>query len=180
MKAIQSKIPGCYLLRYQKRSDLRGDFIKTFNADEFTHLGLDTTFCEQYYSWSVRNVVRGMHFQLPPYDHAKVVHCFSGVILDVVIDLRTDSPAFGQTSIHTLTADDPSAIYVPRGCAHGFCGLADKNGTLYNVTSGHVPQADAGVLWSSVDVDWPLATPIISLRDAGFPALADFHSPFRM
>lgn len=180
MKAIPSKIPGCCLLRYEKRSDLRGDFIKTYNADVFAELGLEVGYCEQYYSWSVRNVVRGMHFQLPPHDHAKLVHCFTGVILDVVVDLRTDSPAYGVAVMHTLTADDPAAIYVPRGCAHGFCGLADRNGTLYSVTSSYAPQSDTGILWDSIGVDWPLANPLVSPRDAAFPKFAEFKSPFRM
>lgn len=172
-------LPGCWHIRYDLRGDARGCFVKTMHEEPFRQHGLAIDFREQYYSHSQANVVRGMHFQRPPHDHEKLVTCLAGSLFDVVLDLRVGSPTFGQSATFRLEAASPSGLYIPRGCAHGFCALEDTL-MLYNVTSVYQPDADAGVLWHSIDAGWPVGTghAVVSPRDAGFSALKDFVSPF--
>ena len=140
---------------------------------------LRTDWAEEYYSVSVKGVLRGFHFQLPPHDHDKLVYCPSGQVLDVVLDLRTGSPSFGKHCIFDLNGDMANVLYIPKGCAHGFFTRSDQALMMYKVTSVYAPDADAGILWSSAGVTWPDVTPQISARDASFPALSQFCSPFR-
>lgn len=158
--------------------DARGSFVKVFHADAFRELGLATEFTEEYYSHSHKGVIRGMHFQTPPADHAKMVYCVRGEVFDVVLDLRVGSPTYGQAATFVLSAEAGNYVYIPKGLAHGFCALSDTATLVYKVTTVYAPQSDAGVLWSSVDVDWPVETPILSERDARFPRFDQFESPF--
>lgn len=170
-------LPGCLLLQPRVLEDARGRFVKTCQRDAFRTLGLETDFAEQYYSHSHRGVVRGMHFQRPPAQHAKLVYCVQGEVFDVVLDLRRGSPTYGQARGLTLSAQQGNAIYIPAGFAHGFCAVSDAT-LVYNVTSVYAPEHDSGVRWDSIGIDWPVDTPLVSPRDAGFAALADFDSPF--
>ncbi len=159
-----TKIQGCFELDFSPRSDSRGRFVKTFHIEEFQSKGLETGFVEQYYSTSHPGVLRGLHFQLPPHDHAKVVFAVTGEVFDVV----------------RLSAVRGNGVYIPRGVAHGFCVLGESPATLvYNVTSIHSPESDCGVRWDSADIPWPVTSPVISDRDRTFAALADFASPFQ-
>lgn len=181
MKFLPTFIPGCLKIVYDARSDDRGHFIKTVQSSLFTAQGLENDFREQFYSVSRRGVVRGMHFQLPPYDHAKLIHCMQGTILDVIVDLRMGSPAFGLSLAVELTEDEPAAFHIPRGCAHGFCALSESATTHYAVTSEYRAESDVGVHWQSLGIIWPVSEreAIVSPRDAMLPPLPDFHSPFR-
>lgn len=172
-----SALPGCVALQPRVLADARGRFVKTFHAEAFRALGLETAFVEQYYSHSQAGVVRGMHFQRPPAQHAKLVYCTAGEVFDVVLDLRVGSPTYGQAATFTLSAEQGNALYIPAGLAHGFCALVEAT-LVYNVTSVYAPEQDDGVRWDSIGVDWPVAAPLVSPRDALFPALADFASPF--
>lgn len=153
--------------------------MKTFHADFFAEQGLATEFREQYYSVSKAGVLRGLHFQTPPADHAKLVFCTAGAVLDVALDLRLGSPAFGRHLALALSAENATQAYIPPGCAHGFCVTQAPATLVYATTTEYVPAFDAGVLWNSAGIDWPIETPTLSERDAGFPSLADFASPFR-
>jgi dTDP-4-dehydrorhamnose 3,5-epimerase len=124
-------------------------------------------------------VVRGLHFQTPPRDHAKTVNVIRGAIHDVVVDLRLGSPAYGRPATFALGAGEPAALHVPRGCAHGFQALSDDTVVAYMVGSEHAPEHDSGIRWDSVAADWPIAEPVVSERDAAFPPLSEFESPFR-
>lgn len=178
MKLIESKIYGCYEIRPHVHKDERGSFIKTFHVPTFESFGLCTEFVEEYYSVSAKNVVRGMHFQLPPHDHEKLIYCTTGVVLDVVVDLRKGSPTYGQYESFKLTENIANMIYIPKGMAHGFCVLSDQSTMHYKVSTIYSPQYDSGIRWDSVGVDWPASNPIISPRDQGFLLLEDFNSPF--
>jgi dTDP-4-dehydrorhamnose 3,5-epimerase len=171
-------LAGCLLLQPRVLADARGRFVKTFHADAFRALGLETGFVEQYYSHSQRGVVRGMHFQRPPAQHAKLVYCVHGEVFDVVLDLRLGSPTYGETRSFTLSAEQGNAIYIPAGMAHGFCATSELATLVYNVTSVYAPEHDSGVRWDSIGVQWPADAPLVSPRDAAFVALADFESPF--
>lgn len=178
MEFEQTAIAGCVLVRPRIAADDRGRFTKTMHADTFERAGLRTDWREEFVTRSRRNVVRGMHFQTPPADHAKLVFCLSGAVLDVVVDLRKGSPSVGAVFSTRLDEVGGAGLYVPSGCAHGFLALTDDSLMLYKVTSVHAPDHDGGVAWNSVDFDWPVRDPIVSERDRGHSALADFESPF--
>lgn len=178
MNIEPTDIPGCHIVQANVLRDTRGTFVKTFHSDRFEELGLRTDWREEYFSTSVRNVVRGMHFQNPPADHAKMVFCLVGEVLDVVVDLRVGSPTFGRSVGFTLSAENGRGLYLPSGCAHGFVSRTDLSGMYYKVTSVHSPEHDAGIAWDSIDFDWGVADPVLSPRDQAHPKLPDFQSPF--
>ena len=178
MKVEPTSIPGCFIVEPPVFEDLRGRFVKVFHAPAFAGLGLVSSFAEDYYSVSHRGVLRGMHFQKPPSDHAKLVYCVDGEVLDAVVDLRRGSPTYGQHVTVELSATKANMIYVPRGLAHGFYTLSRQATMIYKVETVHAPADDAGVAWNGCGVAWPSPSPILSARDEGFPALADFNSPF--
>ncbi|KTT19290.1 dTDP-4-dehydrorhamnose 3,5-epimerase family protein [Pseudacidovorax intermedius] len=173
-----SKIEGCFEVLYKQHADSRGFFMKTSHTPSFAELGINETWTEEYFSSSIKGVIRGMHFQTPPFEHAKIVTCLTGRILDVVLDLRSASPSFGEYTTFELSKDIPSAVFIPRGCAHGFLSLADESLMFYKVTSVHAPTHDAGVLWNSFGFKWPVENPILSERDSRFARFEDFTSPF--
>ncbi|WP_173426293.1 dTDP-4-dehydrorhamnose 3,5-epimerase [Sphingomonas hengshuiensis] len=178
MDTEPTDIPGCYVLQAKVLGDPRGTFTKTFHMPRFEELGLRTDWREEYFSTSAKGVVRGMHFQSPPADHAKMVFCLTGEVLDVVVDLRRGSPAFGKALGFTLSAENGRGLYLPTGCAHGFVSMRDASGMYYKVTSVHAPDHDLGIAWDSIDFDWPVRAPALSARDAAHPRLSDFTTPF--
>ena len=160
------------------RGDSRGSFVKIFHADTFAELGLAADFKEEFFSTSIKNVLRGMHFQTPPDDHDKVVCCMEGAVKDVVVDLRKNSPTFGKHFMLELSAEKSNMLYIPKGLAHGFLTLSERATMLYNVTTVYSPENDKGILWSSCGIDWQCDAPILSDRDKNHPTLAEFDSPF--
>ena len=172
-------IPGCFELQPRVVDDERGRFVKVFHADAFAQSGLETDFREEYYSHSRRGVVRGMHFQVPPSDHVKLVYCVHGEVQDVMLDLRVGSPAYGRFAAVSLSAARGNAVYLPKGVAHGFCATSDLATLVYKVSTVYDPQRDQGVLWSSFGFRWATSAPILSARDASFAPLDAFESPFR-
>jgi dTDP-4-dehydrorhamnose 3,5-epimerase len=177
---VPTAIPGCVLLPLRRHEDDRGDFVKVFRRDAFAALGLDPDVAEVYWSTSRRGVVRGLHFQVPPHEHAKTVTVLRGEVHDVVVDLRVGSPAYGEVAQTPLASSDPCALHIPIGCAHGFQVVSGEAVVAYLVGTEHAPSDDTGIRWDSVAADWPVADAIVSERDAAFPSLADFASPFRM
>jgi dTDP-4-dehydrorhamnose 3,5-epimerase len=158
--------------------DTRGRFVKVFHQGAFAELGLETNFAEEYYSVSRQGVIRGMHFQTPPMDHVKVVYCTQGAVFDVVVDLRRGSPTYGQAVTFSLCAEDGNFVYIPKGMAHGFCVVSESATLVYKVSTVYAPEQDAGILSSSVNVEWPVHAPVMSNRDLEFPSLSQFESPF--
>ena len=179
MQIAKTAISGCYQVQPMIHDDERGRFVKTLRESVYAQHGLRCDFSEEYYSTSRRNVLRGMHFQEPPFDHEKLVYCVSGSVLDVIVDLRTGSPSEGHCISVELDDVDCHAMYIPRGCAHGFLTRSESATLVYKTTTEYSPEHDAGVLWSSVQFDWPLDEPVLSERDRNFPALQDYDSPFR-
>lgn len=172
-------ITGVMELRPRVHRDGRGRFVKPFHAPTFRANGLACDFAETFYTTSRRGVLRGMHLQLPPHDHEKLVFCASGEVLDVVVDLRVGSPTYGAHATCLLGDESGNVLYVPRGVAHGFYALSDDALLVYQVTTPHSPAHDGGVRWDSAGVDWPDSDPVISPRDHALPTLAEFRSPFR-
>jgi dTDP-4-dehydrorhamnose 3,5-epimerase len=171
-------IPGCYELLPNVQEDLRGRFVKIFHKGEFEENNLNEDFAEEYYTYSKKGVIRGVHFQMPPCDHIKLVYCPFGEVFDVVVDLRLGSPTYGQARSLTLSAEAANYIYIPKGIAHGFCVKSDYAILVYKVSTIYSPEHDSGLLWSSIKVDWPEESPIISERDQKFSGLLEFESPF--
>ncbi len=173
-----SVIQGCFEVQPKVLDDARGRFVKVFQEQAFAELGLETVFAEEYYSTSYKNVIRGVHFQLPPADQVKMVYCVHGEIMDVVVDLRIDSPTYGQFELFELSAHKANSIYIPKGMAHGFCVRSESATMVYRTSTAYSPECDTGILWSSVSIPWPTGNPIISLRDQGFVPIGKFLSPF--
>lgn len=178
IEKVPTAIVGCYELRPRVLADARGALVKTFYREWFADLDLSTDWAEQYYSVSKKGVLRGLHFQLPPYDHAKLVYCIVGEVMDVAVDLRKGSATFGQHVLLTLSAANANMIYLAPGLAHGFYTLSDSATLIYNVTVPYAPSHDTGLRWDSAGIPWPDACPQLSERDRTFIALADFDSPF--
>jgi len=174
----ETKLPGCFEVQPRIFDDERGRFVKVFHQDEFVRLGLVTNFKEEYYSHSRQGVIRGMHFQLPPSDHVKLVYCVQGEVQDVVLDLRQGSPSYGHAESIKLTAEQGNYLYIPKGLAHGFCTTSAVATLVYKVSTVYDPQHDSGVLWDSFGVEWPTLQPVISSRDTSFKPLSEFASPF--
>ncbi len=158
--------------------DIRGGFIKIYNEDEFKSLGIDAITRETYYSISKRDTIRGIHFQIPPYEHDKIVHVIRGSVMDVIVDLRRSSPNYKKYITIQLKGNKPKSIYIPKGFGHGFQCLEDDTIMLYNVSSVYNAECDAGVRWDTIGLNWQVEDPIISDRDLMFPGLDEFDSPF--
>ena len=176
--AEETSLPGCLRICPIVRADRRGTFVKTFHVEEFRQLGLPTSFAEEYFSVSQRGVLRGLHFQIPPMEHEKIVYCAQGEVLDAVVDLRSGSPTYGRHELFHLCAEEGTMIYIPKGMAHGFYVLSENALMMYQVTSVYAPDCDAGVRWDSAGIPWHAAHPILSERDTLFPSLDEFASPF--
>lgn len=174
----ETAIPSVRLMLPRVARDARGAFVKILHAEVFEGQGLESHFTEIYYTSSRWGSVRGMHFQIPPHQHAKLVHCVSGRVLDVVLDLRLSSPTFKRHLTFELNSEVGAGVYIPPGCAHGFATLSEEATLLYMVTSMYDAGHDRGVRWDSIGAPWPVANPIISSRDAALPELADFDTPF--
>ena len=179
MKFIEASIPGVYIIQQDLSKDERGSFVKTYRKSLFEEVGLESSFTENYYTKSHEDVIRGMHFQVPPFDHSKLVTVMMGTIIDVLLDLRVGSPTYSKAFSVELSRENRKSIYIPKGIAHGFGVLSDMALAYYMVTSEYSPEHDKGVHYDSFDFDWPITKPIVSTRDRGFPGLAEFESPFR-
>ncbi len=178
MELIKTDFEGLYIIKNQILGDARGAFIKKYNAEVFEANGVFFDLKEQYYSLSQKGVVRGMHFQVPPYDHSKLIYVIRGSILDVALDIRKNSPTYGKCFSCVLSGSENTSLFLPKGFAHGFRSLEDDTLMMYNVSSGYHQECDCGISWDSIGFDWNIETPVLSERDKTFPALKDFHSPF--
>jgi dTDP-4-dehydrorhamnose 3,5-epimerase len=178
MKVTPSKISGAFTVTPNSFSDDRGSFVKTFHEETFKDAGIIENFKESFYSVSKKNVIRGMHFHLPPKDHAKLVYVTKGRVLDVTLDLRKDSPTYGQYETFELSDKNHTMLFIPTGCAHGFLSLEDDTCMVYLQTGVYSKDHDTGIAYDSFGFKWEVEEPILSERDRNFQALEDFDSPF--
>lgn len=175
----ESVIPGCAEIQPRIFQDVRGDFVKVYDASFYAGLGMCTRYTDEFYSRSRQGVVRGLHFQLPPLEQAKMVFCTSGSVFDAVVDLRKFSPTYGMSATFELSASRANVIYIPAGLAHGFLCTSEEAVMVYRVETPWSKEFDGGIHWDSVGIDWPLeGEPILSDRDRALKGLADFESPF--
>ena len=166
---VHQLLPGVCLLKHPHFLDNRGSLEKFYNVDGFNELGFNFVPKECFLSESHADVLRGMHYQRGEAAHDKLVTCIRGRILDVIVDIRPESPNFNKPVSFELMDETIYSIYIGKGYAHGFLTLEDNSLILYHTSTVHSPSHDVGVLWSSIDVDWPTANPIISSRDQSHP-----------
>jgi dTDP-4-dehydrorhamnose 3,5-epimerase len=172
----ETRVKGAYVIDLERRGDHRGYFARAWCQKEFEANGLTARVAQINVSQNKRKgTVRGMHYQLAPYQEAKVVSCTAGAIFDVVVDLRRDSPTFMRWAAAELTVDNRRMLYVPEGCAHGFQTLADETELLYFMSQFYSPQHSRGVRYNdpSFGIEWPLAVASLSDADGSWP---DFNA----
>lgn len=178
MRLIETTITGVFLIDPFTHIDNRGKFIKVYNENDFKNNSLEFDFKESYFSINEENVIRGMHFQLPPCDHEKVIYVSKGKITDVVLDIRKGSPNYGKYYSVELSDENKSQIYIPKGCAHGFKSHVKDTCVVYLQTTVHCPDCDIGIKYDSFGMNWGIDNPIISERDKNFKSFKDFDSSF--
>ena len=167
MKVITTKIKDLVSIEPTVFGDDRGYFMESFNAEWFEKNVCDTQFIQDNESKSSKGVLRGLHFQKPPYAQAKLVRVIEGEVLDVAVDLRQDSPTYGQYEKILLTEDNKKQFFVPRGFAHGFVVLSKTATFSYKVDNIYAPTYDYGILWNDPDlnIDWQIDEAMIQLSD---------------
>jgi len=178
MELIDTKLDGVYIIKNMVFEDQRGTFCKTFNSEIFSSNNLCNSFKESYYSISQKDVIRGMHFQLPPNDHHKLVYVPHGEVMDVILDLRKDSDTYGEYITVDLSEENRNSVYIPKGLAHGFKALKDDTITVYNVSTVYNENSDSGIRWNSFCLNWNVNNPIISEKDQNLTKFNNFDSPF--
>lgn len=171
------------LIDPKRFGDERGWFAETYNRKSYADLGIDVTFCQDNHSMSrAAGVLRGLHFQRPPHAQAKLVRCVRGRIWDVVVDIRTGSPSYGQWEAAELSAENGLQIFIPIGFAHGLLTLEDHTEVEYKVSDFWAPDCEDGVIWNDdgLNIAWPLPVPqpVLSGKDRELPQLSRLNSPF--
>ncbi|GHA66727.1 dTDP-4-dehydrorhamnose 3,5-epimerase [Pontibacter akesuensis] len=170
------------VIEFQPRifEDERGYFTETFSMKWFEPFGEPPVFVQDNQSCSKKGVLRGLHFQKPPHAQGKLVRVTSGKALDVAVDLRKNSPTYGQYVTSLLEADKHNLFYIPAGFAHGFVALEEDTIFLYKCTDFYAPATEGGLLWNdpAIGIDWSIADPLVSPKDEVLPLLKDFNSPF--
>jgi dTDP-4-dehydrorhamnose 3,5-epimerase len=170
------------LIRPRRFGDTRGWLTEVYSRPTFAALGIACTFVQDNHSLSVpAYTLRGLHFQTPPRGQDKLVSCIRGRIFDVVVDVRRGSPTYGQWVGTELSAENGHQLFIPIGFAHGFLTLEPNCEVTYKCSDTYAPEADGGIRWDSVGIDWPLppgVMPELSARDQIQPTLAEFDSPF--
>ena len=182
MEIIKTPIEGLLVIKPQVFVDARGYFVETYNEKRYREAGIDAQFVQDNQSCSSYGVVRGLHFQRPPYTQAKLVCCTVGRVLDIAVDLRKNSPTFGQWHSVELSAENHLQFFIPKGFAHGFSVLSETAVFAYKCDNLYHPEADGGILLSDPDlaIDWqvPEELRILSDKDKKHPMLKDFDNPF--
>lgn len=168
---------GCLAFNIDPFRDSRGLFLKVFNNSFFQEKFPEFTLKEAYLTTSKKNVIRGMHFQLPPHHHSKIVICTSGSVRDVLLDLRNGDGYGDFDSVDLGFEKKFNAVYLPKGIAHGFRALSDDAELLYLVETEYSPEHDAGVLWNSFGFNWLCDNPICSKRDSSHQTFLEFSPP---
>ena len=182
MEAIKTDIEGVFIIEPRVFNDARGYFFESYSERDFNAQVREVHFVQDNESKSSYGVMRGLHFQRPPFTQSKLVRCVKGAVLDVAVDIRKGSPTYGQHVAVELTEDNHRQFFVPRGFAHGFAVLSEEAVFQYKCDNFYHPEADGGIsiLDTSLGIDWRIPTDkaILSEKDTKHPLLADFDSPF--
>ncbi|MDM8568681.1 dTDP-4-dehydrorhamnose 3,5-epimerase [Thiotrichales bacterium HSG1] len=174
MKVIKTKIDGVLIIKPKIFGDERGFFLETFNAAKYAENGITESFVQDNHSYSAKGVLRGLHFQ-KQYPQGKLVSVTQGVVFDVAVDIRQNSPTYGQWEGIILTAEEHTQFYVPPGLAHGFCVMSDVASFHYKCTEYYHPEDEGCIRWDDPDIDikWSVSKPTLSDKDANAGYLKD-------
>ena len=170
-------LKGVHEIRLEPNRDERGFFMRVYDEETFTKRELHRHWLQENHSRSEKKgVIRGLHFQFPPFAETKLIRCVHGAVFDVFVDLRQGSPSFGKWGSVELSEEKHNMVYIPRGFAHGFCTLTDDSEVLYKVDSPYESRSESGLLWSDPDlaITWPVKRPLLSEKDAGNQTLKEF------
>ncbi len=180
MRIEETGFSGLRMIRPDVFQDHRGFFLESWNEKAFRKAGINTPFVQDNLSCSHRHVIRGFHFQVPPWEQAKLVTVLNGTVLDVVVDLRRDQPTFGKHFKITLAASDHSMLYIPAGFAHGFMALEDHSLFAYKCSRFYQPGAEKSLRWNDPDlaIDWGVSDPVLSEKDKAAPLFRELRHPF--
>ena len=182
MDVVRTDIEGLVIIQPRLFEDQRGYFFESFSEREFAHKVAPVSFVQDNESKSSYGVLRGLHFQKPPYEQAKLVRVVKGRVLDVAVDLRKGSPTYGRYEAVELSEDNHRQLFIPRGFAHGFCVLSDEAVFQYKCDNYYAPQSEGAVRWDDpdLDIDWkiPLEDVILSDKDRNHPCLKDLDDVF--
>jgi dTDP-4-dehydrorhamnose 3,5-epimerase len=179
MRFTPTPIPGAYVIELEPIEDERGFFARAFCQAEFAAHGLEAAVAQCNVSYNrTKGTLRGLHYQAPPHEEAKLIRCTAGAVFDVIVDLRRDSPARGRWYGLELSAGNRRLMFAPRGVAHGFQTLEDNSEVHYQMSAAFNVQAQRGVRWDDpgLAIGWPVHPPIISTRDRELPLLAPGRS----
>ena len=182
MNLIKTKLDGLVVLKPTVFKDNRGYFMESYNQKNINKLLGNVNFVQDNESESSRGVLRGLHFQMPPYTQAKLVRCLKGSVLDVVLDLRKDSKTYGIFETISLTEENKKQLFIPKGFAHGFIVLSKSAIFSYKVDNYYNSDSESGVLWSDLDlnIDWKINKNeiIVSEKDKNLPTFNEIINPF--
>ena len=182
MEVIKTDIEGVVILEPRIFKDARGYFFESFSAQEFQEKVCQTTFVQDNESFSSYGVVRGLHFQKPPYTQSKLVRVIKGAVLDVAVDLRKGSPTYGKHVAVELTGENHRQLFIPQGFAHGFSVLSDEVLFQYKCDNFYAPQSEGGIAWNdpALQIDWRIPSDkiILSEKDTKHPLLEDYSTDF--
>ena len=173
-------IPDVILIEAKSFSDDRGVFFEGFKESDFFSNGIKIKFVQDNISHSIKNVLRGLHYQKNPTAQAKLVIPIKGKIFDVAVDIRKGSPYFGKWVAEILSEDNHKFMFIPEGFAHGFCVLSEEADILYKVSKEYSSKDERGINWndSSLEINWPISNPILAKRDLEFPPLNEIDNNF--
>lgn len=180
MEIIKTPLEGLLIIKPDVFEDDRGYFFESFNQDKFLRAGLDLKFLQDNESKSKKGVLRGLHFQAPPYAQGKLVRVMRGSVLDVAVDIRKDSPTYGKWESIVLSGQNKWMYWIPPGFAHGFATLEDDTIFFYKCTNVYNKDSEGSILWNdpALDIKWGIADPVISDKDKVSPFFNEFISPF--
>jgi len=182
MNLIKTKLDGLVVLKPTVFKDNRGYFMESYNQKNINKLLGNVNFVQDNESESTRGVLRGLHFQKPPYTQAKLVRCLKGSVLDIVLDLRKDSKTYGIFETISLTEENKKQLFIPKGFAHGFIVLSKSAIFSYKVDNYYNPDSECGILWSDLDlnIDWKINKNeiIVSEKDKNLPTFNEIINPF--
>lgn len=182
MKFIKTEIPEVIIIEPTVFRDKRGYFLESFKQQEFEENIQKTTFVQDNESKSTRGVLRGLHFQKPPFTQAKLVRCIQGKVLDIAVDIRLGSPTYGEHISVELSGENKKQLFVPRGFAHGFVVLSDEAVFAYKVDNRYAPDYDLGIKWDDkqLNINWKIRSEevILSEKDKNLLSFKEFKSPF--
>lgn len=174
MHVSKTSLPGVLLIEPRVFADARGFFLETWHHERYREFGLPFKFVQDNLSYSSHATLRGLHFQYP-HAQGKLVYVVQGTVVDVAVDIRVGSPTFGRWYGVELSGENKRQLYVPEGCAHGFCVTSEHAIVVYKCTDVYTPAAEGGVLWSDPDlaINWPVHTPTLSDKDRRYPPLGE-------